>query len=1060
MISIEETKLNNDFVLKVKNIKKELHNIVFEINDALGQGGNVSNNLVLYVKELSCELSEHEYNYENMFVNGIISRIPSNIRFEKMPIYSSFESFKEPLLLISDENEIDSITSAKLSQRRNSGLDTFPVIIFGDDFFSRREGESFGYLPIIESLEDSIAEDCHSMALKMSDVLDNIEYIYIYLDYLYMMVTIYSYANRINVAKDYIERIIKYIVSKDINNNSALAQILLNNKVKSYINKLNILVDYERILAQKKHDVESIIVDLRNEYDKRILLLRNKEVLKNASPMAVHLDLKYGDIKSQINSFLSKVKRSNVIEFKEFYVNDIDEIIDKTKNENDSNASEMTLVGTFSSGKTTLINTFLGHEHKLHTSKNHNTAVLTKIKKNKLEYEYYEIFYKDKLVWDIVKPAYMNTQMFNPFDEKTRVVRIGEEDSNYVVRLRLLSDKNQKLTMRINKSHKLAIAENDIIEGKAPLTKNNYISQGYQLTTKSEVKYLLKAIKNNKIINSKIHILSRDNEKIISGDKVLKTLERISMLENYKNVSSETRRPSISVESIYNMFGDILYVRFIGDIKMSNETRKLDNKGWLEFCGKEEKGKLKSDKLPFCEMPDCYMVSDYIEVNLNSDFLNYCSLNDTPGFGSITEEHDACTERFINNNNSRLLVLIQIYSKTEDVKLYDFLNYISNVYHNYRSHQIDNVYFMLNCFSNNAEPKKLESDVKKIVKYLKHLGFNINNVYVCNLRESTEDSKEMNEMFGFPSYILFKEDCIEKMLEIELKKKYKGIFDTWNSFFDTNIKNADNQIKKLKEDYKDSKNNVLKIQKKIEKVNNIQEPSAEQIFQDAKKQYDYIYDSIEKTFLNTNKKRITLKKDEAKEKAGYKKIVFLHTYRERLSEINTIIESLKNDVIDYRLKEYSDDIGKDLESSLLEIGVISGKKIGEELDDKEAGILFTVSIERIKQILNKADEESNLFDKIFNENKNIVNGLSDIKEILVKDYETSHKNAQVYFDKLLKKYRFIKKNVINELERELDALENPDEKKKQIDVYSSIMEELDKYKKILKDKVDLGFLGV
>ena len=73
-----------------------------------------------------------------------------------------------------------------------------------------------------------------------------------------------------------------------------------------------------------------------------------------------------------------------------------------------------------------------------------------------------------------------------------------------------------------------------------------------------------------------------------------------------------------------------------------------------------------------------------------------------------------------------------------------------------RKDQIDEVYFMLNCFSNNVVEQKLKSDVEKVSKRIIQLGFNKDNIYVCDLRKSTEESQEMSEMWGFPSYASFK----------------------------------------------------------------------------------------------------------------------------------------------------------------------------------------------------------------------------------------------------------------------------------------------------------------
>lgn len=75
--------------------------------------------------------------YTSYFTDGIFKKIASkSICFTLMPINEKIQTYPKPLLLISDQSELDTNTKQIVSIRRARGLQTFPIIIFPDNFFS------------------------------------------------------------------------------------------------------------------------------------------------------------------------------------------------------------------------------------------------------------------------------------------------------------------------------------------------------------------------------------------------------------------------------------------------------------------------------------------------------------------------------------------------------------------------------------------------------------------------------------------------------------------------------------------------------------------------------------------------------------------------------------------------------------------------------------------------------------------------------------------------------------------------------------------------------------
>jgi hypothetical protein len=1041
LTSVNDKRKNVSLTERICILKEETRELETKLLSLLCMNDYLlDDKITLNVKKLSDGIDDTDHYFEKKIVSGDLNALSKSLSFGILPISEKLETYKYPLMLISDENEIDAYIRQRIIKRKENNLNTFPVLVFCDDFFTVREGESFGYISIIESIEQACGDNCRAMAFKASDMVKGNIYFNGYIDYLDMVL-------HLNKLKIYVEETFEYLdyvidgfsIFLSDSSNEAPCKLSAIVTIRSYLAFRDDLANQFRILDEHIKKVNGILCEIRDKYDEHIYRIIRNEPLKKASSMAVHIGLKYDVFKMQLEDFLVKVSNSSLYNC-DFLIRDTIPLVKESYKEINTNTSELTLIGTFSSGKTTMINTFLGHTHKLHTSKNHNTAVLMQIKKKpeNEKNEFYEVIFKDKLVWSLAKPAYLETKLYrNPFDGQAKVLDIKNTEQCYIVKLKETSGEKCVQIVRIGKMHKLRISKNAVIEGRSSLIVTDASENELQLASKSEIQLLLDYVLNGKLIHPKITVYHKNGEKDYQDTDAINFLNRLSKCEKYNQVSRANRHPMVTKEHLSQLMGEnIVFSTFFADILANDKKVKLDDKEWDEFCGNDKQEILTGGKVPFCEAPECYMLAEHINVYLDCEFLNYCSVNDTPGFGSITEEHDACTERFVSSSKSRLLAMITINSKSEDAKLYDFLNFIANIFQNYRKDQIGEVYFMLNCFSNNATEQKLQSDIIKISKVIKDLGFNKENIYVCDLRKSTEESQETRTMMEFPSYASFREKCVNNMLEQGVISRYSWVYDSWESYFKDNMNFIENRLYTLEDNLENGEAQIDNYKKKIKAVKAIKNPSIDAILSEAKARYDEFYDFIETTFCSTKKA------------SG-----FLWKNRERREACIEIMDDIGRIVSAGELEEFSDDIKNVVLTSLNELEYESEIYLDDELQDSNS-ILFTLAIQNIKDKLLTADENT----RWYNQSDQTHYYMNKIKDIIKEDYMKSSKRAKTYFDQLNQIYVSRKKQALHTLEEELKGIGNPDLIREQIRLFSNANKEVIKLKKEFEDTISTDAL--
>ncbi len=1027
-------------VRKICSLENETAGLLEAFYQRLGSEGTLAaKKMPLCIKRLSDGMDESDYGYEEVFTKGEIGRASQKLVFERLFIDKKMEEYAEPLLLISDEYEIDKNVENRIQARRSRGYRMFPVIILPDDFFIPTQGEVFGYIQLLETLETAC--ECKPMAFKRGDICSGSPYVKGYVGYLFVAVGI----ERAIAAKDEIQRFLSGAIDylkKEGNDSSASAvrRLAACGKIEAYCQRWRDLERESQQFENKRSEAEALLGELREQYDRHIAEIMKYEPEKKKTPIQVRMALKYGDMKRRIDDFLEEMRQSELSEKDDRLSKKTGELIKNTKADLSSKASELTLAGTFSSGKTTMINALLDHAHKLHTSKGHNTAALMQIKRKEADApEEYEVVWKEHLVWNLLKPQYTeNDRIRNPFPGRAKVIQIQETADAYSIEIKSLEGKGEKQTIKVGKTHELCVSEKNVLDKNAPLIKVKSDAQYLRMVTRDELNLLIEYIEDGRLCHPKVICMEgmrpHPTDVILSGLKAKKSeregapktgladgdalefLKTLSSHERYKDGKGNIRGMTSAVEIRDLMKREIREAIFEADIALKAQRVILDEAGWQNFCGEAEERLAYTQQkktIPFCEAPECYMLADHINLYLGSGFLDYCELNDTPGFGSITEEHDACAERFLNGNRGRLLVMITISSKTEDEKLHDFLNYLDGIFSNRREEQRDEVFFLFNCFSNNAPERKLKKDVEALTQKIVSRGFRKKNIFACDLRKVTEGHQAPREMYGLPSYAVFKDRCLHALLETGLRKKYRSVYESWKTYFEENRFDLNRRRKEAEGNLQDGEKRLAEYEDRLKSVKKVDEPTLDTLLCTVRREYTDFYDGIESVFRTTRKK-------DRKEACD-----------NQIKEIETRLKDLQK----------SEDIGKAVRRKIHAIELAGNYDSQDGELPKPDTEIFTLALQALQRRVWEADKKVRFLKK----EERTAFYMRWIKGLIEEDYKQSEKRAREYLAKLNPFFLEKKNNIIRNLEEQIHGIQNSEELERQIKECDELLKKLEEY---------------
>lgn len=1021
-----------DLLTRLSDLQLSTESLLNDTEAILCQGNDISTKPAQVCIQFLTDGLTNEYKGDTaLFVSGPVTKVSKKAVFKELPISRNLETYPEPMVLLTDSNEIDPNIAKRLDTRcEKTKAVSFPAIIFSDDFFERHEGQYFGYIDIIETLEDSC--NCKVMAFRRSDITSGSKFVSIYTEYVGYSVKLYDLRKVIQETCEYICLMLDTLELEIKKSSSSFRKLSAIVKTRQYNKLLSNLDNSLKKVDEKINDWSGIMTKLRESYDRHIDKLVMDTPLKSDSAFVVNIDLKYGIFRSQMQQFIDKIKSSPLIGLPDGSLDyPTEQYVQSTEARIDSQTSELTLLGTFSSGKTTMINTLLGHRKKLRTSRNHNTAVLMNIEyKGDTSYERYDIVYKQRLIWDLIKPNSFDKRIINPLQAKAKVLSIVEEQgSNIICLQKIRGGEIRKITIRSGR--KLNVKQGDIISADESLVVKSLSQDKLMLASCNELKILVEYIESGKLSSPQIKFFTKGQSKTLGGKSVTNFINRLTSLKSYSKTLS--KQVTVNSNDVLQLMGEQIISAYIeADINIPNRTVPLDEKGWLELCGNTDINDM-SAAPPFSEAPSCYMLVDHLKLFLDSEFLKNCTVNDTPGFGSVTEEHDACTERFIAQNDSRLLVMISVNSKSKDAKLVDFLNYLTNIYQNFRKNKMDEVYFMLNTFSNDVPKAQLEKECKSISDDLVNRGFSRKNIYACDLRKAIEGGITMKELFGLPSYDIFKHQCINEMIESGISRKYTAIFNAWEEYFKKNSITVNEHIVELKQALEDRENRIRELNRKIELVKKISVGSIEPILTEVKKNYyDYFFEYINSTFRDN--KRAT----------GF----FFHnrTRREKCGETMEKIRSLLPE-----MAEASDDIKRLVKKALfeLEYAYDSSEGIDQKLIDPSE-VIFTLAAENIGNKLFVADDNT----RAWNKSENTEYYMDQIQSMISDDYKLSAEKARRYYRELVEVFEQRRTNILKIMCHELNTTQSPELIKAEIERLKTVSVDIEHYQRVFNKTVN------
>lgn len=1015
-----------DLLTRLSDLQLSTERLMNDTEAFLCQGNDITAKPAKVCIQFLTDGLTNEYKGDTaLFVSGPVTKVSKKTVFKELPISRNLETYPEPMVLLTDSNEIDPSIAKRLDTRcEKTKAVSFPAIIFSDDFFERHEGQYFGYTDIIETLEDAC--NCKAMAFRRSDITSDSKFVSIYTEYVGYSVKLYDLRKVTQETCEYICLMLDTLELEIKKDGTSFRKLAAIEKSRQYYKLLSDLCLSLKKIEDKINDWSGIITKLRESYDRHIDKLVMDTPLKSDSAFVVNIDLKYGVFRSQMQQFIDKIKSSPLMGLPDGSLDyPTEQYVQSTEARIDSQTSELTLLGTFSSGKTTMINTLLGHKKKLRTSRNHNTAVLMNIEyKGDTSYERYDIVYKQHLIWDLIKPNSFDKSIINPLQAKAKVLSIVEEHGSNIISLQKINGGEiRKITIRSGR--KLNVKQGDIISADESLVIKSLSQDKLMLASYNELKMLVEYIESGKLSSPQIKFFTKEQSKCLSGKAVTGFIKRFAGLKSYSKTMS--KQVTVNLNDVIQLMGEqIISACIEANINLPNRTVPLDEKGWLELCGNTDLNDM-SAAPPFSEAPSCYMLVDHLNLFLDSEFLKNCTVNDTPGFGSVTEEHDACTERFIAQNDSRLLVMISVNSKSKDAKLVDFLNYLTNIYQNFRKNKMDEVYFMLNTFSNDVPKAQLEKECKSISDDLVRRGFSRKNIYACDLRKAIDGGVAMKELFGLPSYDIFKHQCINEMIESGISRKYTAIYNAWEEYFKKNPITVNEHIVGLEQALEDRENRIRELNRKIELVEKISVGSIEPILTNVKKNYyDYFFEHIDSTFRGN------------KRGTGF----FFHnrTRKEKCGEAMESIRSLLPE-----MAESSDDIKRLVKKALLELeqAYDSSEGIDQELIDPSE-VIFTLAAENIGNRLFVADDNT----RAWNKSENTEYYMDQIQSMVADDYKRSAEKARRYYRELVRIFEQRRTNILKTMRHELNTTQSPELIKAEIERLKTVSVDIEQYQRV------------
>ncbi|MFB3164535.1 dynamin family protein [Neobacillus sp. 179-J 1A1 HS] len=702
------------------------------------------------------------------------------------------------LVIVLGDYEPDKADTQLIRSLLQSDVKIVPFLLLSNQFFEIPEGEIFSYGQYIEALNRLCGKDYHIVAFKEQDLFTGKDEVIKYFQTLKDLKHLMRVKEKL--ASYYVDlTAVQFSLLKASEEQSSYFEIGITNMLEKEITRL--LSEIDKTIHKKYAGVfngqKGHFTLIQRENLKKVTVSRFPNM--GNSWMVAEFGIEFLDISFQIKRFAAKVESSIVGEHFATLINDTNKALQF--------ATNISILGTFSSGKTTFINTFLGAN--LRTSATHNTTILSEVRHssdnmNKVSFQYKPIVHLELLspnndrdaaiispvhgiVEDIIELNGIVTIMLRQQDELFSIY-LGEKPP--------LS--NVKKGVRINKDERLT-------DGKHP--QHSQV-KAFNLYSIAEIEAIIQLLNKDTLKNPKLSIQENGREEVLTKKSSI-----VSYLSRLKNIA-KVKYATIPADELLNgEYSDIRRISFSANVTASNLLHEivLDADGWETFQGNHQ-------QTGYAESPECYLLLNKAVVYLKNDFLQLANIVDTPGLGSITDLHDEITESYLRDAKGILMIMIKMDNHIERESLWKLLSLLNSVYKN-KSRQ--HVYFFCNWYRNLRTWKEIERTFAYLRDILIGFGFNKENIFLCNLESVIKHGIEDERLGEFPSYGLLKERLKRDIANLGPMYHLSKLNESWNLGIRTNLYNLKGRSYQLQQDIKQRefrKKNLKNIKDELETI--------------------------------------------------------------------------------------------------------------------------------------------------------------------------------------------------------------------------------------------------
>ncbi len=491
-------------------------------------------------------------------------------------------------------------------------------------------------------------------------------------------------------------------------------------------------------------------------------------------------------------------------------------------------ATNLSVVGTFSSGKTTLVNYFFGT--RLKTSYEHNTAVLTALeylppeKKPFVSFSYddnyaFEVFGTDWNHPSIAVTANRNGTVqeivTSSNGEKTLILhdRSFGELVPIVIGNKILSEKLEK-AFRNGKKGSADVKINEPLTmgmSRQAFSKHNS-SRKVNCLGKSELNELIAQIRKGSFSSTQLTLDATDDtsESIQDRGEILDILREICQL------APEHTYDSIDVTTEVNTTQNLFQKFWKAELKLHlsenhHLPRQLDMEAALEIGPGEN--------LPLLEKPVIFLFARKVHLKTQAPVLQLANVIDTPGLGSVSTWHDLISERHLRETTGVIVIMIKVDMRLERREFWDLLHLLQQIFR-IQKRSTDHVFFIANCKSGiwgDNKDKSLDNKLAELKKHIANFGFQHHQLYAVNLKPGEESFS----LEHYPDLNRFRIDLENKMKEVGSGQKLDQLHSELERLVSAQIANDRQQLdlfskatslhSRIEKDYLDQRQTIQKI---------------------------------------------------------------------------------------------------------------------------------------------------------------------------------------------------------------------------------------------------------